>query len=177
VVQAHVLRYLVEHPCTDCGEHDPVVLEFDHVGEKTATIARLVSDGAELGILADEISRCEVVCVNCHRRRTARRARWRRGNASEASRRPYVNASVARNFAHLEAILRRSGCLDCGERDLLVLEFDHVGPKHAKVTSLAWFGCSLETIDDEIAHCEVRCANCHRRVTAQRGGHYRVRSA
>jgi hypothetical protein len=159
VVQAHVLRYLVEHPCTDCGEHDPVVLEFDHVGEKTATIARLVSDGAELGILADEISRCEVVCVNCHRRRTARRA------------------SAARNFAHLEAILRRSGCLDCGERDRLVLEFDHVGPKHAKVTSLAWFGCSLETIDDEIAHCEVRCANRHRRVTAQRGGHYRVRSA
>jgi hypothetical protein len=176
-VQAYVLRYLIEHPCVDCGQDDPVILEFDHVGEKTATIARLVSDGAKLDILAEEMSRCEVVCVNCHRRRTARRARWRRADASEVSRRPYITAPVARNFAHLDRILRQSGCVDCGERDPLILEFDHVGPKTAKVTSLAWFGCSLKTIDDEIARCEVRCANCHRRVTARRGGHYRVRSA
>jgi endonuclease III len=176
-VQTFVLRYLLEHPCADCGEDDPVILEFDHVGEKTATIARLVSDGAKVDILAAEISRCEVVCVNCHRRRTAQRARWRRADAYEVSRRPYITAAVARNFAHLDGILRQSGCVDCGERDPLVLEFDHVGPKTAKVTSLAWFGCSLMTIDEEIAHCEVRCANCHRRVTARRGGHYRVRSA
>lgn len=161
----------------DCGESDPVVLEFDHVGEKTSAIARLVGEGVKLDVVNEEISRCEVVCVNCHRRRTARRGRWRRGDAAEAARRPYVNASVARNFAHLEAILQRSGCVDCGEGDLLVLEFDHVGPKHAKVTTLAWFGCGLETIDHEIAQCEIRCANCHRRVTSQRGRHYRVRSA
>jgi hypothetical protein len=93
-----------------------------------------------------------------------------------ATRRRFANASVARNFTHLDAILRRSGCVDCGERDPIVLEFDHVGPKRANVTTLAWFGCSLETIDDEIAECEVRCANCHRRVTAERGGHFRFRA-
>ena len=66
--------------------------------------------------------------------------------------------------------------MDCGERDTLVLEFDHVDTKFANVTRLAWFGCSIATIDAEIARCEIRCANCHRRVTAKRGGHFRFRA-
>jgi hypothetical protein len=175
-LRAHVLEYLRGHPCVDCGESAPVVLEFDHIGEKTAGIAALVAAGATLAALKEEMSRCEVVCVNCHRRRTARRGRWRRADPSELSVRPYASAAVARNFAHLDAILGRSGCVDCSERDPLVLEFDHVGTKRAKVTRLAWFGCSLATIDAEIAQCEIRCANCHRRVTAKRGGHFRFRA-
>jgi hypothetical protein len=171
------LEYLQEHLCVDCGVSDPVVLEFDHIGEKTAAISALVTACATVAAIEREIEHCEVVCVNCHRRRTARRGRWRRADPSEVSRRPYANASVARNFAHLDSILRSSGCVDCGERDPVVLEFDHIGPKRAKVTTLAWFGCSLQTIDAEIARCQIRCASCHRRVTAQRGRHYRARTA
>ena len=66
--------------------------------------------------------------------------------------------------------------MDCGERDRLVLEFDHVATKREKVTTLAWFGCSLDLIDAEIKQCEIRCANCHRRITAMRGGHFRFRA-
>jgi hypothetical protein len=176
VLRAHVLSYLVEHPCVDCGESDPVILEFDHVGEKTAGIAALVAGGAKLEVVNDEISRCEVVCVNCHRRRTARRGRWRRADLSDPAARRYPSAAVARNVAHVGAILSRNSCVDCGERDPLLLEFDHVGPKSANVTRLAWFGCSIATIDAEIARCEIRCANCHRRVTAERGGHFRFRA-
>ncbi|MEN3284146.1 MAG: hypothetical protein V7607_5286 [Solirubrobacteraceae bacterium] len=175
-LQAYVFEYLREHACVDCGEGDPVVLEFDHIGEKSAGIAALVAAGVKLDVVENEISRCEVVCVSCHRRRTARRGHWRRAYTSEVSKRPYASAAVARNVAHLTRVLSRSTCVDCGERDPLVLEFDHVAPKREKVTRLAWFGCSLETIDAEIKRCEIRCANCHRRITARRGEHFRYRA-
>ena len=41
-----VYEYVVAHPCVDCGESDPVVLEFDHVvGEKRYNVADLVRSG------------------------------------------------------------------------------------------------------------------------------------
>ena len=42
-------------------------------------------------------------------------------------------------------------------------------------TQLAWNACSLATIDQEIGECQVRCANCHRRMTAMRADHFRFR--
>jgi hypothetical protein len=69
-------RYLLEffkgHPCVDCGESDPVVLEFDHLSDKSFAIGAKLVQFAWQRIL-DEIEKCEVVCANCHRRRTARR--------------------------------------------------------------------------------------------------------
>jgi transcriptional regulator with XRE-family HTH domain len=173
-LREYVLEHLLRTRCTDCGERDPVVLEFDHIGEKVAHVARLLSDGASKKAVDAEIARCEVVCANCHRRRTARRGRWRRGD-SNASTRACVNRRVDRNVAHVLDVLRRHPCVDCGERDPIVLEFDHIGPKRALVTRLAWDGRSIATIDAEIRECEVRCANCHRRMTAKRAGHYRFR--
>jgi hypothetical protein len=66
-----VLEYLLTHPCVDCGETDPVVLEFDHLRDKLGNISAMYGH-AWRSILA-EIAKCDVVCANCHRRRTARR--------------------------------------------------------------------------------------------------------
>jgi hypothetical protein len=73
----YVRAYLLEHPCVDCGEADPVVLEFDHVrGTKLAHVSRLVKGAASLARLQAEIAKCDVRCANCHRRRTAGSLGW-----------------------------------------------------------------------------------------------------
>jgi hypothetical protein len=68
----YLLDYFGRHPCADCGEADPVVLEFDHLRDKLFSIGQELTRRRWSSILA-EIEKCEVVCANCHRRRTARR--------------------------------------------------------------------------------------------------------
>ena len=65
-------------------------------------------------------------------------------------------------------------CVDCGERDAVVLEFDHVyGEKNYEIAVLVGRGSSLQKLKEEIALCEVRCRNCHARKTAKERGFYR----
>jgi hypothetical protein len=67
----YVWDYLSTHPCVDCGESDPKVLEFDHVrGEKTQAVSVLANGNYSLDRVIEEIKRCDVRCANCHRRKT-----------------------------------------------------------------------------------------------------------
>ncbi len=72
-----IIEYLKTHPCVDCGETNGIVLEFDHVkGDKIKSVAALVSDKASVDKITKEIEKCEVVCANCHRKRTAKTFGW-----------------------------------------------------------------------------------------------------
>jgi hypothetical protein len=70
--RAFVAEYLSTHPCVDCGEPDPVVLEFAHrdPATKRADLARLIHTSV-LATVRTEIEKCDVRCGNCHRIRTA----------------------------------------------------------------------------------------------------------
>jgi len=64
--------------------------------------------------------------------------------------------------------------VDCGETDIVVLEFDHVGAKTDDVCRMAHFGRPWEAILAEIEQCEVVCCNDHRRRTYTRMGALRT---
>ncbi|MEO7019954.1 MAG: hypothetical protein ABI234_07370, partial [Ktedonobacteraceae bacterium] len=67
-------------------------------------------------------------------------------------------------------------CVDCNCLDIRVLEFDHVHGKKAKsISELLKNSASWPRIQSEIAKCEVRCANCHRIQTMERGGWWRIK--
>ena len=74
----YVDDYLSGNPCVVCGETDPVVLEFDHIYGKDAAIASLIRLNVPLSRLQEEIEKCQVLCVNCHKRKTARERGWYR---------------------------------------------------------------------------------------------------
>jgi hypothetical protein len=80
VARAFVVDYLRDHPCVDCGEADIIVLEFDHLRDKHRNVSYLIGVG-EIQRIQEEIEKCEVVCANCHRRRTASRGGWYRTRA------------------------------------------------------------------------------------------------
>lgn len=74
---AWLSEHKVEAGCADCGYRDhPAALEFDHLPgfEKAASINVLLNRAVSKARLMEEMAKCEVVCANCHRIRTAARA-------------------------------------------------------------------------------------------------------
>ena len=67
-----IFAFLLAHSCVDCGESNPIVLDFDHVDPKTKrwTIGGMLSRRTTSAVRR-EMSKCVVRCANCHRRRTA----------------------------------------------------------------------------------------------------------
>lgn len=60
--------------CFDCGESNPIVLEFDHVtGNKADNIADMVNKSYSTETIKQEIRKCKVRCANCHRIKTHER--------------------------------------------------------------------------------------------------------
>src|SRR4051794_8192832 len=88
--------------------------------------------------------------------------------------RPYLRLRSLwnQNLVSIVKYLQSHPCIDCGETDIIVLEFDHVrGVKKFNVCSR--IQVSWDALLDEINKCEIRCANCHRRATAMRSKNYR----
>lgn len=72
----HIWEFLSSHPCVECGETDPVVLQFDHQHHKEFDISYGVSKGYGLETIKLEIAKCQIRCANCHMRKTANDFGW-----------------------------------------------------------------------------------------------------
>ena len=242
--QRRVIDYLSQHCCTDCGEKDIVVLQFHHLGDKKSNVSTLIAAGARWANVEAEIGKCEVLCANCHRLRTAKawpelvpdhavairperpsrrpiqmqldeqlelracrvcgvskplihfplRSReketrqwiclacqriytkgWYERNRERSVAAAGVRNIARRTWARARAGVVRRACMDCGETNPLLLDFDHLWDKHADVSYMVHSGQSWKRIETEIDKCEVRCANCHARKTACELGSYRTK--
>ena len=99
-----------------------------------------------------------------HERHPDWRKQWSVANSDKM--RAQRAARVASRHSLADAAMA-GGCVDCGIKDRIVLDFDHVrGKKVQEISQM--FGATLERFVQELTKCEVRCANCHRRITARR---------
>lgn len=93
------------------------------------------------------------------------------------------NIAIHANSKRYEHILREfvyeylstHPCIDCGETNIVVLEFDHLENKLYAISNLLRLGAKLGRLEAEIAKCEVRCSNCHTIVEAERHDHWKLR--
>lgn len=80
-----------------------------------------------------------------------------------------------RNKKFICDYLKEHPCVDCGENDIVVLQFDHINPLEkddiiAQGIRDKW---SIKKLKGEIEKCEVRCANCHLKRHAKESYSYR----
>lgn len=117
------------------------------------------------------------ICQVCSRERSRRYYRENTEKHKRATAK-IKKEMIEANHAYIIAYLSEHPCMDCGEDEIVVLDFDHVrGTKRLHVSRLVAAGYSLKTVKEEIEKCEVRCANCHRKKTAGQLGSYRLPSS
>lgn len=72
------------------------------------------------------------------------------------------------NRAFVLEYLKTNPCIDCGNNNVLVLQFDHIVDKKYDISYMTRCSYSTSSIRKEIEKCEVRCANCHLIKTEER---------
>lgn len=88
-------------------------------------------------------------------------------------------ARTARNRAIVKEkvaeYLEKHPCIQCGEKDIVVLDFHHrdSSTKESEICQLIVNGYSWKKLLTEIKKCDILCANCHRRITARERGFFR----
>lgn len=81
------------------------------------------------------------------------------------------------NREKVHEYLRTHPCVDCGETDMVVLQFDHLRDKVCGIGTMIANGYTWLKIYQEIEKCEVVCANDHQRRTAVRAKWNRLQHA
>ena len=173
------LRELRRVPCMDCGgAFPPHVMDFDHRDPKTKAFS-LAADKTLLknrAVLKAEVAKCDIVCANCHRIRTARQhanGEITYGFAPSPS--PPATAEAAKRRAAwhkrrreqmqlLVRIRELVACRDCGKSyPVCAMEFDHRnGDEKTALVSRMPGRVKIRTLLEEIVKCDIVCTNCHR---------------
>ena len=116
------------------------------------------------------------ICKPCSR---ARSKQYYRDNKAKHKAKAAIRRDAERVKAQLfvAAYLDTNNCVDCGETNMLMLEFDHVDRSTKKygISCLIQSGYPIATIEAEISKCEVRCANCHNAKTHRETNNHRWR--
>jgi len=138
--------------CMDCGHKFPYfVMDFDHRDPttKVTDVSILVKNGTRWALVLEEIAKCDLVCVNCHRLRTYK------GQSCYRTRRYEHHRNI------LDQLKTSTPCLDCGKTyQPCQMDLDHLKSKSANVSKL--MSQATEVLLKELAKCHLVCANCHR---------------
>ena len=84
-LQARLIEYMRDKSCIRCGEADIRVLEFDHIDPTTKrlSIARALTYGKPWEYISEEMQKCQILCANCHKKRTAAQYGWFKAQGME----------------------------------------------------------------------------------------------
>jgi hypothetical protein len=76
----------------------------------------------------------------------------------------YIKLRKQRTIAckqYARRYLQKHPCVDCGETDIRVLDFDHKIKRKRLISEGIHRGWPIRKLGNEISLCEIRCKNCH----------------
>lgn len=165
VANKHNIRFELFHP-------DPS-LKCD-IDEKYCATCKNIKQKSDFNKNKLKTDGLNNICRECSKKRSKRYyAENPTKHKKEVSKRRKL--IVHENRKKLLNYLKTHPCIDCGETNVIVLEFDHRDDvkKDFNISESINSGCSWNRIKNEIDKCDVRCANCHRIRTSKQFGWYK----
>lgn len=161
--------------CNRRGESASATLDFHHTSQKRANVSKLVNAGYGVDRLKEEISKCEVLCANCHHKEhhpLGNRSTdldqvefpTQEGNEELVFRAKRRRRAELRQWVFVYTV-RSGGCQVCGEEDPRCLEFHHENPdeKGNTIGQMIVYQPTISDLMGEIEKCTILCRNCHRK--------------
>ena len=146
-----VQKHLESHPCAECGESNPVVLDFHHKipTEKSFRISQASMNRVTEEQLRLEIDKCIILCANCH---------IKHENSLRVTSKTYKLKAVRDEYIKSKG----SKCSNCNTTESL--EFHHLDPstKITEISHMVKTAASKEDFIAEMDKCQILCRNCHR---------------
>jgi hypothetical protein len=114
--QRYIFEKLSQSHCIDCLNNDFRVLEYDHVrGIKIMEVSRMVKGSLwTYTDIDNEITKCDVRCVNCHRNKTWLRRIGEEPNIQETKYIPQADEKLCKCGAPKK--FGNAGCLSCSRK-------------------------------------------------------------
>ena len=149
--------------CSQCGKEFPATLEFFH---KDSCSKYGLHSWCEKCFLekSNKASRKWKAANKERVKHTHREWVHARGGSAKYRRELYSDRLTALDE------LKDSPCNDCGKKfPPVAMDFDHVQGEKTRTISYLVRNSTWEAVLEEIAKCELVCANCHRVRTSKRG--------
>jgi len=83
------MEYLTKNPCVKCEESNPILLDFDHLKDKKFHLS--CCGNYSLKKIQQEIDKCQVLCLRCHRLKTATDRGWYQNKKMQELLKPWLN--------------------------------------------------------------------------------------
>jgi hypothetical protein len=148
--------------CVRCGHAVRATLDLHHRDSAEKDFALSTAYSRSIDSIRQELTKCDVLCANCHLEEHA--------SSGEVTARGGSRAVVEwrrRTKARLVE-LHGGRCIRCGYHETIAaLVFHHRDP-HTKSFAISVDGVprAWERLVEEAAKCDLLCANCHREVHA-----------
>jgi hypothetical protein len=148
--------------CARCGHRNPAALDLHHCDPRQKDFALSAAYSRSVAAIRLELTKCEVLCANCHlAEHAASTVRMSHGDA--------LAVVEWRRRTKARLVESHGGrCIRCGYRaHIAALVFHHRDPS-TKEFAISTDGVprSWARVVAEAAKCDLLCANCHREVHA-----------
>lgn len=134
--------------CSQCEETTKYCLEFNHLSDKFMSISRMRDYAYSIERIKEEISKCDILCSNCHRKH-------------------HFKNTVCNNQKgkYVHNLKLNSSCQFCKESHIRCLDFHHLRDKITNIgVMIRDKQYSLQDIINELNKCICVCSNCHRKL-------------